>query len=121
MKESELLKNPQILPDAGSNITTFHHISQNNDKILGPLTMNVAHLYIREIDEDVEQWDSYLKPFHEYLWIVLVLWMIISSVGIGITAWVALKFLNLEGFTLLDQVLTPLSAFCNQGIIKAVP
>lgn len=89
--------------------------------MVGPLTEGVAHLYIREISQNEERWDSYIRPFSPKLWMAILSWIIVSSTVIFIATWIALYLLSLKGFTLLDEALIPLSAFCNQGIFHPFP
>lgn len=110
----------ELVPVASTNITVFHHVVNYPQRIIGPLIKQIAHLYIKEIDEDEELWDSYLTPFSWKLWVVLLLWILVASFVILLTAYAALRFMFLQEFTLFDQALTPLSAFCNQGIYKLV-
>lgn len=118
VKDSELEKNTSILPDTSTALKLFHYLIKENENVIGPLTKGVAHLYIKEVGQYEERWDSYLRPFHYKLWMTIIYWIIISSIVILIATWIALRILSLQGFTLLDQALTPISAFCNQGIFE---
>lgn len=102
-----------LLPDVTSNTTVYHYLRNNYERVIGPLTKQVAHMYIREIDDD--KWTSYLRPFSKRLWKATIIWILISSALYIFIGSLAKMALDLHGYTLFEQALTPLSAFCNQG------
>ena len=74
--------------------------------------MDRVNTIIKEDTATQKDWDMFLKPFSAEVWLSILTLIIVCSVLLTITT----NYLS-ERSDLMDNVMFPVYAFCNQGML----
>lgn len=70
-------------------------------------------MYIRK-EETASDWNSYLKPFDEKLWLASLYWILTSSTVTILIGCISSRILNSK-VMVIEEALIPFTALSNQG------